>query len=287
VQELGEGYASLRQEYSKSTEMLLESMNSVKAKDNQITKLTLANERLQGLCRALHANKTTPAAACESAGRESLLPHACHTPVAKATHPQVTDESDSLEGTQSIVCDSQADAHVEGATSLSACGRIANVSMPDHPGHSVTDMQADLSTALDTNGIMHQGESQHNMIGAQPDCGVLQCTEEFKVEATNQVQDLADPSEVAACVKGLEQAMVPKRIDKCGTLKALENTGPAAGLAPVRDTAEGMKPSIKWERDAKPSSGASVSPTKQGATSDDQNIGSELHVQSESDKSGV
>ena len=44
-----------RAEYNKATKMLLERMEECKEKDARLSKLTLANERLQGLCRALRS----------------------------------------------------------------------------------------------------------------------------------------------------------------------------------------------------------------------------------------
>lgn len=82
MQELSERCASLKGEYGKSAAMLLERVGECRAKDAQLQKLALANERLQGLCRALRGGaaagggegEAAPAASADSDGTEAAMP---------------------------------------------------------------------------------------------------------------------------------------------------------------------------------------------------------------------
>jgi hypothetical protein len=185
VQELSDGYASLKQEYSKSTEMLLESMNSGKAKDTQIAKLalvdrearaqieklTLANERLQGLCRALRANSCTtiatedPSNACHSQGGEqvhasadeSAAAHACKTrTVTDAAHLAAGKESASFVGSQPSAHDTRSHVETSGAIDTPIC--IVDSSLSHTPGASETGAPADhLSAVFNKPDTRHEG----------------------------------------------------------------------------------------------------------------------------------
>jgi hypothetical protein len=66
MQELLERCTSIKAEYTKATEMLLEQVNAHKAKDEKVAKLELANTRLQNLCRALRTPGTADGSVASS-----------------------------------------------------------------------------------------------------------------------------------------------------------------------------------------------------------------------------
>lgn len=68
MQALLDKAAATKAEYDKAASMLLARVQECQAKDSQIEKLTLANTRLQGLCRALRAGDAAAPAPADAAG---------------------------------------------------------------------------------------------------------------------------------------------------------------------------------------------------------------------------
>lgn len=95
-----------RTEYNKATKMLLERIEEGKEKDARLQKLALANERLQGLCRALRSQ----AADSGAMSGDTAAPDRCngaashsHEPVDVQGAPGAKADGGAAEGAEGLI----------------------------------------------------------------------------------------------------------------------------------------------------------------------------------------